>query len=381
MAANKVKLGLLLLLALAGWGWVEAVQAQEVGRITQRGRQFVDAAGRVCFFRGVNDVRKSEPFFSSFDSAALERLATQWGFNVVRLGWSWEGYERARGEKDPAYVAATAAVIDQLARVGVYTIVDNHQDLMSRSHCGNGFPPWVVRIDEETQERMPFPMPVLGGPVYTPDPTTGWIRGEDCARTYWANYYFAAVTNAMYAALYADVDGIQAALVGMWRDVAAALAGRPGVLAYEVMNEPFPGSIYRDPLLLFNATYADTALLVPLYERVHAAIRSADNATLVFYEPCVSNTMILPRTTGLVLPGGAADPQGAVLSFHAYCIELGSDRDTCDAFLRGTFRQRAQDAERMGIVSMLTEFGHLRGTTYVRVPMLVPVFMYVPMQV
>ena len=335
-------------------------------RITQRGRQFVDGHGRVRLFHGANDVRKSEPFYSTFTDADLALLSTEWGYNIVRLGFSWEGYERARGAKDPAYLAATSAAIDRLASAGIYTIIDNHQDLMSRSHCGNGFPPWVVRIDDDTQENAPFPVPVLQGPVYEPDPATGWIRGEDCARTYWANYYFTAVTGAMFEAFYADVDGIQTALVEMWRDVAAAFAGRPEVFSYEVMNEPFPGSIYRDPLLLFNATYADATLLVPLYERVHAAIRSVDNETFFFYEPTVSNTMILPRTSGLATPGGPDFASRAVLSFHAYCIQLDSSRNFCDEFLRGTMQQRERDADRMGVAKMLTEFGHLRGTTYVR---------------
>ena len=71
-----------------------------LGRISQRNGHFVDEFGRVRLFHGVNNVKKSEPFVSTFTDAELDRMATEWGYNLVRLGFSWEAYERERGVQD-----------------------------------------------------------------------------------------------------------------------------------------------------------------------------------------------------------------------------------------------------------------------------------------
>ena len=113
-----------------------ASEARVLERISARDRALVDASGRVRVFHGVNDVRKSEPFLSSFTDAQLDEIANDWGFNILRLGFSWEGYERERGVTDPAYMEATGEMVTRLAAFNIHTIIDVHQDLYTRIYCG-----------------------------------------------------------------------------------------------------------------------------------------------------------------------------------------------------------------------------------------------------
>ena len=121
--------------------------------ISTSDRQFRDGFGRLRLFRGTNDVEKNEPFLSSFTDAELVRMAEEWGYNLLRLGWSWEGYERQRGVKDAAYMEATSVMIDRLEEVGIYTLLDSHQDLVSRKFCGKYVPRTQSRPDVGRETR------------------------------------------------------------------------------------------------------------------------------------------------------------------------------------------------------------------------------------
>ena len=67
---------------------------------------FVDEHGRVRFFRGVNSVRKSAPWFDDvIRRGERQRRLAEMGFNVVRLGAMWTGVQPASGsEVNESYV-------------------------------------------------------------------------------------------------------------------------------------------------------------------------------------------------------------------------------------------------------------------------------------
>lgn len=50
------------------------------------------------------------------------------------------------------------------------------------------------------------------------------------------------------------------------------------MIGYEIINEPFNGNIYKDPLLMYNA---DKKNLQPFYKNINKRIREADNDTIV----------------------------------------------------------------------------------------------------
>ena len=56
------------------------------------------------------------------------------------------------------YLKQIDALINSFAEYGIYTIVDNHQDLFSRSLCGEGVPHFYTPSDLDTS----CPMTPLG---------------------------------------------------------------------------------------------------------------------------------------------------------------------------------------------------------------------------
>ena len=66
----------------------------------------------------------------------------------------------------------------------------------------------------------------------------------------------------------------------------AILPGAPAksISIPELMNEPFAGDVFADPLLM-EPERADLTNLQPFYDILAPAIRSADPDRIVFFEP------------------------------------------------------------------------------------------------
>ena len=89
----------------------------------------------------------------------------QLGFNVVRLGIEWQALEPGSGGPNQAkictqgtpgnphefsrsvadaYLAHVKATVELLARHGIYTLLDMHQDVYDKLFRGEGAPEWAV---------------------------------------------------------------------------------------------------------------------------------------------------------------------------------------------------------------------------------------------
>jgi endoglycosylceramidase len=147
--------------------------------------------------------------------------------------------------------------------------------------------------------------------------------------------------------------------------VATRFAENPYVLGYELINEPFLGDIYAQPSLLLPGR-TDKEYLAPLYQRLHAAIRTVDNDHIIFFEPCVFDEGQSGFEEG---PGGPDYNDRQVYSYHIYC---GSTTDkqgnptnmylcneTDALFVK---EKMVVDQARMGVAGFLTEFGAVNVT-------------------
>ncbi|CAM9399182.1 unnamed protein product, partial [Discosporangium mesarthrocarpum] len=166
------------------------------------------------------------PIYTGFDpeeSLGEEDAANlaRWGFNVVRLGVLWPGVEPERGVYNHTYLEAIDDIIAILARHGIYTMVDFHQDLLTRKFCGEGIPAWVeaLILEEIPQDTRPFPWPVGDR---TPSPFTQWSVPK---------------VSAGFQALYDNVGGVLDSLAEYWRVVARWFADSPWVIGYDLINE------------------------------------------------------------------------------------------------------------------------------------------------
>jgi endoglycosylceramidase len=97
-----------------------------------------------------------------------------------------------------------------------------------------------------------------------------------------------------------------------WKHVATRFAQAAGVLGYELMNEPFPGSLASGCWLARNCENFEPNTLGPFYQMVIDEIREADPATPIFVEPN------LQFTIGVKTHLPRLNDSNLVFSFHPY---------------------------------------------------------------
>jgi endoglycosylceramidase len=225
------------------------------------------------------------------------------------------------GVYDEHYIAQIAQTQQVLARHGIYSLVDSHQDAFNKSvgASWNGFPDWATFPDG-----LPAgPVPGLFG-AYTLSPAQN--------RT-WANFWRDHPAP--------DGVGVQEHYAAMWSHVAQHFAGEPHVLGYDLINEPWPGMTHPECLLDGCPEFARDALAA-LQSKAMTAIRHVDPRHLLFYEPFVTTDFGAP----VRMPNPTGDPRAA-MSFHDYCL---GPIQTCPE--NGFDSTRAADT-----AGLVTEFG------------------------
>src|SRR6266542_277968 len=216
-----------------------------------------DAQGGSVILRGVNVAGNSKvpPFIVIPNDAALDPLPS-WGMNVIRFIFNWEAYEGTKGAYDDAnYLAYYKRVVAAAHARGIYVIVDFHQDGFSRwslGGCGEGFPEWAIEAQV----------------VHHP-PDNSAVNCANWGQRMAGDDELAATWDAFYAGA-AGAASARAAYIAMVSRVATALAGEPGVIGYDLMNEP-----YGDELKQIG----------PLYVDVAAAVRAVDPTAIIFVSP------------------------------------------------------------------------------------------------
>jgi endoglycosylceramidase len=259
---------------------VPAAGVCQAAAFDHAGRWLTDASGRVLILHGLDFAAKRPPYLPSrigFDADDARWIAAQ-GFSVVRLGFIPTGVvPTGPGAWDEAYLDDYAATVRTLAAAGVLVIVDAHQDYYTESTGGEGFPGWMVT----RQPVLPASLARSDAPAFD---------------GFWA-----------------DDRGIQGQFAAMWAHVAARLRDTPGVLGFDLLNEPFPGSREQECAQINGCPAFDQQVLTPFYRRVIAAIRGVDPTRLVFYEPQVI------ANQGVASDIGPLGDAHAVFAPHIYC--------------------------------------------------------------
>jgi len=214
----------------------------------------LDADGRVRIFHGANvsGRAKAPPFLPLEDESLLDPLRA-WGWNLVRLVLQWEAAEPEPGKYDDAYLDDMIVLAQAAHARGLHVIVDLHQDLFSRHYGGDGAPAWAL------------------------PPRPG--RARFAGRSWFANYFFSGGVIGALDRFWRNADGIQDRYHDMLTHLGRRFAGVPGVLGYDLFNEPMgrprdvlSGRFEREALALF-------------YRRAIASVRQGDPARLVVIEP------------------------------------------------------------------------------------------------
>ena len=302
------------------------------------GPYLYDSKGRVILLHGVNVVYKHAPYiaypdpgepwnFDATDAARMQRL----GFNVVRLGIEWQALEPGSGGPNQPqictpgtpgnahewnravaeqYLSHVAATVNLLARYGIYTLLDMHQDVYNQNFRGEGAPNWAVCTNN---------VPIV--------PEAGR----------WSNNYSNPTLQAAVAHFWSNdvVGNLQGNYDLVWKTVAQYFKNDPWVVGYDPYNEPFSTetqtaseSTFTGQLECFyigKAHAASTslangagALNCPAGDPANGVIptiQSVDSHHLTFVEPDIY------WVTGGNVPSqlGPLPFARIVFNFHTYC--------------------------------------------------------------
>jgi len=336
-------------------------------RKVKHGQVMIDKTGRTRLFHGVNAVYKIPPYYptptgwdtvntlSEKDAVFLE----DWGFNMVRLGVMWPGLMPDGPDQfDDDYLANIHKIVDTLNAHGIMVLLDLHQDLGGRMLCGEGFPDWAVYPEAA---KHPFPWPIFKKEFDKDE--HGYPKLEECLQKSFAEYYMTEAVSAAFQALFDNKNGIRDQFSKFWGKVAESFRDTPGVLGYEIINEPFVGDIWHDPTLLVPGR-ADKVNLYPMYMDAADAIRKSDNETIIFYEKAIVNA-IGPLGFPTV-PGGDDYRDRSVYSWHNYCGTVDRSGNplsffVCEGEQEVQWAQELHDIDSTKCGSFLTEFGAVAG--------------------
>jgi endoglycosylceramidase len=300
------------------------------------GSYIYDAHGRAVILHGVNVVYKHAPYIAypdpgqpwNFDSTDASHMQSL-GFNLVRLGIEWQALEPGSGGPnqpsicgagtpgDPhefnraiaqRYLRHVAATVALLARHGIYTLLDMHQDVYSSNFRGEGAPSWAVCTNN-----VPI---VPNGGRWSNNYSNGQL--QTAAGHFWNN----------------DVVGnLQGQFDLVWQTVANYFKTNRWVVGYDPYNEPFSTqtvvadqSTFTGNLECFYTGRAHegylangTTLLncptdVP-NNGVIPSIQAVDHRHLIFLEPDIY------WVQGGNIPSqlGPLPFQRIVFNFHDYC--------------------------------------------------------------
>jgi endoglycosylceramidase len=291
--------------------------------LVAKGHYFRDAKGGVVFLRGVNVAGNSKlPPFAAVTSADDLQMLPSLGINTLRLLFTWEAFEPVEGEYDSDYLAYYQNVVSWAEQLGLYVIVDFHQDAYSRyllNGCGEGFPQWAVTPEVE---------------LSTPD------NGDSCS-SWGVDMLFDLSLETAWTHFHSDKYGAKSAYLDMVETVVKEMAGYDNVIGYELINEPWGSDeelftlfeqvgqriLNRDP---------SAVLFIPTHSLVTGAVREdtveMPDFTNMAYSPHYYNGSVL-----LLKNWGGADPS----------------RQLDKLF---------QKAERSNVPMLLSEFGAPAGT-------------------
>ncbi|MFW6049950.1 MAG: cellulase family glycosylhydrolase [Myxococcota bacterium] len=283
-------------------------------------RPLHDAFGGVVVLRGASlsaDSKWSRDLLPPYGVEDLERLRRDFGMNAVRLLVFWEGIEPLPGVYDQAYLDALRDWVEKAGALDMHVIVDMHQDVYGRGFGHAGAPYWSCDAD-----------------LYASfEPQEPWFLG-----------YLQSEVGQCLDRLY-QPGPTRAAFVAAWARLARALRGAGADLHYELLNEPFWGSL--------SAGELERRVLPDLYQELVDVIRDVDDRASVLVQPSPATNVGVP--TELASPD--RPDVGYAPHYYPPAVELGSGYGGEADALRSQVGVLCSDAERLDMPLVVGELG------------------------
>lgn len=314
------------------WGWPRPVSASvppadrrpgTFGWLSLSHGRIVDGQGRTVLLRGMNvdnltDPRNDELGPPTPLDARDAQLMQQAGFDVVRVPIAWSLLEPLRHRYDLSYLARVVRTVRLLERYRLRVILD--------MHFGQA---WGPSAD------VPAWASVGWVPDIRPVPGRRWNSTISSRNEASYTYFWVA-------------DDWREDLLHAWQLVAGRFREDPGVVGYDIYNEPHPMPI---PPGLFGARF-----LFPFYAQAISAIAAVDPNHLFFVE----STLFVGLPTTVDRIRGAE----VVYSPHLYAGAINNlpFQKATPALIRSRVRMRVAEGRAVGGAIWFGELGVDRGT-------------------
>ena len=253
----------------------------------KRGSQpgIYDQQGRFIILRGVNynvlgdywQGNSAIPTTAAYNEEHFKMMAS-YGFNCVRLLFSWSKLEPQPGKYDQDYIQTIKKAIQDANQYGIYIFLDMHQDAYSK---------YIFSTPEDACD----------------NPQKGWDGAPD-----WATITDGASTCSndgsrenvpavihAWENLWKNTNGIQTNLINAWSELIKETGAFENVIGYNLINEPSLG---------FSSLPNQQSRLSNFYSTIIQSIRKTEATNLqaskmIFFEPAVTfNGQQLPAVVG-----------------------------------------------------------------------------------
>ena len=281
-----------------------------------------DNYDRIVIYHGANlsnyakHVNKGRAGITWQDSVDFMKMKSE-GYNVVRYLVFWEALEPTEGYIDTSYLRASIAKVKQIESCSLDVIIDMHQDLFAQRFSGDGFPDWMVKTDGKSFK----------------------LNNDSWSLNYLQPAVLATFDN------FWNNKSEQDKYANALRIFVNTFDTLPGVIGYDIMNEPFPGACLPN---VFEAGKLST-----FYQNMLKIVRPISNK-LFFFEPWMSTSAGIP-TFLTFKPDGLCvyEPHYYNLiceSYKAYNI-LHKNSMQC------ALKTKADEARSFKVPMLLGEFG------------------------
>ncbi len=197
-------------------------------KIITKSLSFVDESGRQRLLSGMNIDDKhlnQKEFYYDLNEEFFKKYRA-YGFDIIRLAVTWQNLEPEMYCYNEKYLKSLDRIFELAEKYGVYILLDMHQDIYSANDgksVGDGAPSWAA-ITDGAKPRMPIFV---------------WADGYFFGR--WVHNSFDHFWNNDFV----RGVGLQDRYCDLWKMLAKRYGNSPALFGYDLMNEPFPGSMSR----------------------------------------------------------------------------------------------------------------------------------------
>jgi hypothetical protein len=266
---------------------------------TKEDNWFKDKYGRYVIFRGINFAQRTKlpPYLPllrlDVKTASCEDLQEEiskrqkdltllkdLGFNIVRLLVIWKAIEPSANQKlellpdGEKYLRLVKKIIDHLYyKLGIYTIIDFHQDIAHENFGGDGFPDWTIKNDLHYflyKMYYYFLEPEQVKKVWFVKYSTNMLVRRTL-KDFWEN----RVINKIPVRTHFEKTVLQAVTFFSHSNNDRR---HPGILGYELFNEPYQVNS-------INKKEFETNHLIGLYSSIIEKVKIVDSQSFIFIEP------------------------------------------------------------------------------------------------